>query len=185
MSIIFAGVEITVTQECTSQVFYIAESLLQCKAQGFLDGLPSWHKVMPIIHVYIFGEKFDIPELCTEALHQLSKFFEAHLVDLNLHDPFTRKLVTSSVAQEEAKFVYDHTDLASRLRTIFVEHFCAMDTESSCTAAVLCEYPKEFLVDVIMMRAKLNAFLRGVTEAAQRLKKWQRKHGETVECSRN
>jgi hypothetical protein len=130
-------------------------------------------RLLPIIKIYMFGELYEIPQLCQDALYQIFKHLETHLNDLKSRTSVMRSMCNLSMAVKEIKFVYDETDFGSQLRAIFVDHFCAVDMENSCAAVRLFEYSKQFLVDVMACRAKVSGYKNNVTHAALRFRKWQ------------
>jgi hypothetical protein len=138
----------------------------------------SWQKLMPTIKLYIFGEVYDILGLCKDTLHEISKFMESHLQEVERSNSFRRKLINRDISLREIQHIYDHTDLNSRLRRIFIQHFSAIGIETSTTAAGLCEYPKGFLADMMRFRASLPGFSTGVGHAKRMKKYWDREDEE-------
>lgn len=198
------------TDNDISQQFHVAQSLLDRKAPNlgkkskshaqtsfssfhtfvkWLNDIPlqeityhrsSWHKLMPSIRLYIFGEDCEVPGLCKDALHEISKFMKSHLEEVERSNSFRRTLINRDIALREIQHIYDHTSLNSRLRRIFVQHLTAIAIEGSATAAGLCEYPKEFLADMMRFKVNLKGFNTGVSHAKQMKNYWDCEGGEST-----
>jgi hypothetical protein len=141
----------------------------------------SWSRLLPIFKIYLFGELFEIPQLCQDALYQIFKYLETHLEDLESRTSVMRSLCNISMAVKEISFIYKATDFGSQLRAIFVDCFCAMDMENTCAATRLLEYPKQFLVDVMARRATLRGFKSNFTDAALWFQRWEPEDVETFD----
>ncbi|KAH7094800.1 hypothetical protein FB567DRAFT_586152 [Paraphoma chrysanthemicola] len=119
-------------------------------------------------NAYIFGERYGIPRLCNDALYRLSVCMAARVsmdsptptdspFEHNPPNPFTLKQI---------RYAYQNTRHASPLRELYVDSFCAAGLEASVLRpSALCQYPQEFLADVMVRRAHLDGYQASMADA--------------------
>jgi hypothetical protein len=102
----------------------------------------AWERMMPAIKVYIFGERYSIPELCNDALFHLSAFVQAHLHATKSLTNLDRWVYDRELAHRETTYVYANTCDDSKLRQFFVDAYRAMHVPKTASSFAVEKYPQ-------------------------------------------
>jgi hypothetical protein len=107
-----------------------------------------------------------------DALYQLSLYMTEHLQRVNQSE-LMRYMLNADMALDAIRYVYNHFGFGSPLRQFFVDSFCASNRETHDTGYMLINYPKDFLVDVMIQRAKLVECVDSFAQAMERMEEWK------------
>jgi hypothetical protein len=140
----------------------------------------TFEDILPIIKVYIFADEYEIPQLRKDVLYHLSDYVQQHIARKMFLANNKGRLALlfrwsyeNHLAPKEITYVYKHTKANSALRRFFVDSFYDVNVEWDVSASKLLNYPKEFLVDVMVRSASLRGLANKGKDSAQRMTEWQ------------
>jgi hypothetical protein len=106
-----------------------------------------------MLRIYIFSDKYGISLLRDRALHQISEFAEYMKVVLRQRTFLRGAYLSLRVRPSHIIHVYNTPPVHSPLRTILVDLFCSIEPLYTSSPEELRQYPKDFLIDVMIRRA--------------------------------
>lgn len=88
-----------------------------------------------VLSLYIFGDRFDVPQLRRDAIDEISEFL------FTTQTPPRSKVVS---------FAYDHLPANSPMIKLFIDAYARVGDESHVQAARAQDIPMEFFIDVLL-----------------------------------